>query len=482
MPIRAGSTRVKVFNSGLQVYLYDEASADALRPTLTSLIGSDRDWSRAADLQRLANEGLILIYDLQGDGGVDVEILVGPPLTAAELASARWMRPQRARLRVASGKLAVHSSDTLPMGPEAPSDPGASVSVPAGDYAVTLHRLHDEQMRADGIDGSYRGPREVVVLTPGIGAVEPAPAVLPYVPEQASVSWLGRYTVEGDLLTGQVQSCDRDTITTNVDRRGAGALGLRVGADVTLQSGKLTLAAVFAGEENAADVLAHRKSAGAAGAWWWTSPDAGIDVLVFGNPKKSKLKAGAPVTVKRGAGGSGHWEAEHGVTGKVSVLSADGGMPTAATTLDARDLAAIGAVPGDELAALFGRSRDVRRSLRLFGGIREIQGAVMKFPADRVARLDDLIAAYNRLRAKDDLDSRRKLHPAWKEIDTLRRPEGTKEFPLAGCLLSHPRLPAWEVLHVFPLIVVPGVQPAWPYPAFDFDAGINLQVNLRKEK
>jgi len=75
---RAGGSRFHIFNSGLEVWLYDEASREEIRASGGMDFRSD---GAERTFDQLTREGLVVGYSLYQDDELDVEVLVGPPLT-----------------------------------------------------------------------------------------------------------------------------------------------------------------------------------------------------------------------------------------------------------------------------------------------------------------------------------------------------------------------------------------------------------------
>ncbi len=180
-PIRQGATPVHIYNEGIVVFLYDEANGERIRDADPKIIwGADPAAFQEPATRELLAAGDLLFYGLQGDGGVDVEVVVGASLTKEELSTGKWFPPQTGYLSLPSGRLCIHSYNTLPMGDneEDPSDKGAVVEVPAGTYRVTLYRKDWDAMEESGMmtldDAQEAGidvygkarVDEVIVLTP----------------------------------------------------------------------------------------------------------------------------------------------------------------------------------------------------------------------------------------------------------------------------------------------------------------------------
>ncbi|MCL5278990.1 MAG: hypothetical protein M1376_03675 [Planctomycetes bacterium] len=180
-PIRQGAIPVHIYNEGLVVFLYDEASEERIRDADPEIIwGASPEAFEDRATQELLASGELLIYGLHGDGGVDVEVVVGAPLLEKELSWGKWYPPETGYLSLPSGRLCVHSYNTLPMGDndDDPPDEGAIVQVPPGTYRVILYRKDWDRMeeagtvsfdeaQEAGIDVYGQGRvDEVILLTP----------------------------------------------------------------------------------------------------------------------------------------------------------------------------------------------------------------------------------------------------------------------------------------------------------------------------
>jgi hypothetical protein len=185
-PIRKGATPVHIYNEGLVVLLYDQANEGRIRDADPQVIwGVGADTFADPATQALLASRELLVYGMMGDGGVDLEVVVGSLLTDKELAGGVWYPAEAGYLSLPSGRLCVHSYNTLPMGDNGddPPDKGAVLEVPAGAYRVTLYRKNWDEMEEKGmmtldqaqeagIDVYEHGRvDEVIVLTP---AAEPA--------------------------------------------------------------------------------------------------------------------------------------------------------------------------------------------------------------------------------------------------------------------------------------------------------------------
>jgi hypothetical protein len=225
--LRADARYVEVFNSGLEVWLYDAAERAALKSSGAFETDVETDVFEKR-MHSLVGDGSIMAYQLEEDNSLSVAVTVGEPLSAEELASARWLEPQKAFLRLPSGRLVVESNDALTIRREKPTDKGAEVSVPPGDYLATLYRIDHDALEADELE--WHGPNEVVVLTPGRRAkpVAGQPAVLPWEPRGPGAA---QWTIDGKTYRGMALVHDEDTtVSVALDPAGAQQLGLVDGA------------------------------------------------------------------------------------------------------------------------------------------------------------------------------------------------------------------------------------------------------------
>jgi hypothetical protein len=222
VPLRQGATVVEVFNSGLEVWLYDEQNTTRLREGIGDVCSCDD-----AKLKTFFRTGDLVAYSLYQDDGLRIAVIVGAPLTAEELSISCWLEPQTAFLRLPSGRLCIDSNDSLRFGEEEPGDEGATVIVPPGDYRLTLYRIDHEAL--DRQERTWEGAQEVVLLTPGGTAQDAATDFLPF-EEKRDLSWSGAYRIEGKRFEGLIWFPDYwDTFIVNIDSAAAGRLGLVAG-------------------------------------------------------------------------------------------------------------------------------------------------------------------------------------------------------------------------------------------------------------
>ncbi|HYD80693.1 MAG TPA: hypothetical protein VEC06_12860 [Paucimonas sp.] len=240
--VRDGAKRVQVFNSGLEVWLYDDGNLGAIRGPAGVDYAADEDHPRFAELMR---QGLLAGYDLYQDDGIDVEVLVGAPLSASELAVSRWLEPQTTFLRLPSGRLCIESTDASRLGPEDPMDEGAVVEAPPGDYRVTLYRIDHEALEREGLE--WDGPQEIIVLTPDGACAEAAAHLLPFQPRR-DLDWVGNYRIDGDRVEALAWFDDYwDSFVLNLDAAAAAKLALAPGMFIRTRvpAAELTLVSEF---------------------------------------------------------------------------------------------------------------------------------------------------------------------------------------------------------------------------------------------
>ncbi|MBI3791735.1 MAG: hypothetical protein HY275_12775 [Gemmatimonadetes bacterium] len=238
--LRDGATIVQVFNSGLEVWLYDEANRERIIASGAMELDDD------AALAALFRAGDLMAYSLWQDDAVHAAVIVGAPLTAEELAVAEWLEPQHAYLVLPSGELCVESNDAARILPEGGSDEGARIRAAPGHYRVTLHRIDDEALERAG--RAWDGPREVIVLTPGGTAADAATEILPFVARR-DLSWVGQVTVRGAKADALCWFSDPlDTAVVNLDATTLAQLGATPGRclRLTVPKAKLTMTMALA--------------------------------------------------------------------------------------------------------------------------------------------------------------------------------------------------------------------------------------------
>lgn len=223
--LRGRGRRVRVPNSGREVWVYDDANRERIRTAGPPETGAG---GMPPAFEASAADGLVLGYALLQDDEIDVEVHVGAPFTAAELARGRWLEPQHAFLRVPSGRLCIESNDASRVGPETPTEQGKTVAVPKDEYRVTLLRVDHEALDREGL--AWQGAEEILLLTPG-GTVGDAVAELLAFEERRDLGWVGRYTIRDRTADALAWFGDgSDTFYLNLDAAAATQLGLATGS------------------------------------------------------------------------------------------------------------------------------------------------------------------------------------------------------------------------------------------------------------
>lgn len=176
--VRPDSRIVRVYNDGLTGLLYDQAEEEALRVEAPAvLFGAGADLHDDEPTMAALRSGRLLVYGMHTDNSIAMEVVVGEPLTDAELGDGLWLKAGPGQLHLPSGQLSIHSYNSLPIGdfePD-PMEPGGRVDVPPGRYHVRLYRKDGVLPEADDsadwsvedvtkLDAEAIG--EVLVLTP----------------------------------------------------------------------------------------------------------------------------------------------------------------------------------------------------------------------------------------------------------------------------------------------------------------------------
>jgi hypothetical protein len=222
--VRSGGSRIRIYNSGCEVWLYDDASTKAIRKM---------GWEKAIPKATVVGYGMLESYP------VDIAVHVGEPLTDSELSATRWLEPQRAFLKLPSGLLRVETNDSSRIGEEDPTDKGALLEVPAGDYRLTLYRVDREALERESL--AWSGPHEVVVLTPGGSAKDAAKELLPHLPRR-DLAHVGQYTIQGRRAQALAWFDDPwTTLFVNLDPPALARLGLKEGGYFAIRSPELGL-------------------------------------------------------------------------------------------------------------------------------------------------------------------------------------------------------------------------------------------------
>ncbi|GMW03096.1 MAG: hypothetical protein AMXMBFR84_42320 [Candidatus Hydrogenedentota bacterium] len=270
MTIRRGTQRVCVYNDGFHVYLYDPAHGpDILKANPRSVLETcNVEPLKDKSLKKLAESGMLVVYELIQDDELVVDVVVGPPLTKSELkkSGVKWIKPSQALLHNTSGRLRIDSSNTFRLTQWAqdhakayerkhgkpPSDDNlkafgltdtsGEIAIPPGDYVLTLHRVDFD---AFDDDQEWSGGCEFITLTP-IADLAPPKKIAPILAARS-----GRPTYDGLRIAGI-----RDGVfegravggnVVNLTERHWDELGLRRGQRFQIENEGDTHEALFLG-------------------------------------------------------------------------------------------------------------------------------------------------------------------------------------------------------------------------------------------
>lgn len=274
MQFRPDSQRVEVYNEGLAVYLHDPANAaEILRLNPESLIGmSTLDPSKDKALKEVVERGLLVTYFLRQDDSIVVDVCVGPPLAKDEIkkCGVPLMKPTQTVISIPSGRLRIDTANTFRLSADAQAcaeeyvnshgkqpddadlaafgleDASGEVSVPPGDYVLTLYRVDFEKLEDDEEDGDgFDGPGELVLLTPAHALDRPKriPRALEYGAGYQRVFGLRACRIADGAFHGlMIGGC-----ISNFSWQHAEKLGLRRGQRILLTHDGATHDAVFLG-------------------------------------------------------------------------------------------------------------------------------------------------------------------------------------------------------------------------------------------
>ncbi|MBD2099738.1 hypothetical protein [Leptolyngbya sp. FACHB-261] len=96
MQIRDNAQQIEIYNSGLLVFLYDEANRELINranPGLLAGFAGEEDLQDER-LKEVAQQRLLVVYELQQDDSLGIDVSVGPSLSETEKQSAAWLAPQ----------------------------------------------------------------------------------------------------------------------------------------------------------------------------------------------------------------------------------------------------------------------------------------------------------------------------------------------------------------------------------------------------
>jgi hypothetical protein len=260
--VQQGGGRVRAYNEGLVVYLYDDSLYDAWKergdvPKAFARSRGRREWAT------LFPAGDLLAYELRQDDEIRVDVLVRPSLTEEEMAAMRTLEPLRGFLRLPSGRLRVECANDFRFDPDhadAGIKGGAIIDVPPGTYDVDVHHVDMESLPADECY-EYQGPMQIVTLSPAtelrmlacrkVHLRYPRRKKARASAKTADTSWSGKYTVEGGVFRGIfVHNYDVSGPCINFDRNAQRALALQLGDRLAVEFDSALIGALFLDDNN----------------------------------------------------------------------------------------------------------------------------------------------------------------------------------------------------------------------------------------
>lgn len=256
--IRSGSKRLSIDNESLIVFLYDESHSATLAESGADFESgyAETDSETEPALKKLAKNSVLFAYELRQDDAVELEVIVGQPLSRSELSQGLWMKPQRGHLILPTGKLRIDTGLTLPMNQsgEQPDEEPGRVMLSPGIWMCTLYRLDWDAMMQRGVVSTpeaWNGPNEVVVLTPLAQGESPKANRPLYRYQRSGESWKGAYHFEGSTFVGKVMAPDPLLgFSINVDAAALDRLGIQQGNLVRIEVESLVIDVVYAGESD----------------------------------------------------------------------------------------------------------------------------------------------------------------------------------------------------------------------------------------
>ncbi|KAI9129278.1 hypothetical protein [Acaryochloris sp. CCMEE 5410] len=169
--IRPDSLTAGFYNDGLVLFFYDDQSQESIRAISPSILEGYGNSDINSELFEVTKKGLLVVYGLQQDDEITIELSVGEPLSnAEEKAFGTCLPVQRAYLNLPSGKLAIESYNNLRLSLDFDPDeePGALFTIPAGEYVLSIYSLDVLAEDNEYIDDEFDESRcnHLFVLTP----------------------------------------------------------------------------------------------------------------------------------------------------------------------------------------------------------------------------------------------------------------------------------------------------------------------------
>jgi hypothetical protein len=242
--------RCEVYNDGHWCFVYDAENLDLIRELggYGAMIGEAVGVDVESRLERLADRGLAVAWELGGDDAVVVDVLVDKVLSSKQKQKAQWLEPQYAYLNVPSGRLRIETLNSLAFNPDGHEDPGCEINIPPGQYDMILHRVNWPLMDED-MEVRPEVPTEFLVLRT-IKNKGPFRKTARLTYSEAlgeDGAWLMEGELEGSLFTGMTRACVTDTSSVYINLRGSHAeqMDLKFGKTVELTAGQTTVSVPF---------------------------------------------------------------------------------------------------------------------------------------------------------------------------------------------------------------------------------------------
>jgi len=243
------SKRAAFYNEGPVVFLYDGSYAAAIRESGAEVLeGFSESSADDPALTELAARGELVLYELFQDDEVEIEVIVADKITPDERARlSAHVRLPTGWIRLPTGKLFLDSYNTLRAGYEEATDKGATLSLPAGDYSVTVYQC--DNVAAE----KSEHPHDVLLLRPlkrKPTARRPAILCDTYTAPPPAEGGIGYGKVTDGVFNGLIRFISGTHIfAVNMDPQAAEALGMQAGKGITFEiaDGGLTIPGVYMG-------------------------------------------------------------------------------------------------------------------------------------------------------------------------------------------------------------------------------------------
>ena len=249
-------TRIKIYNEGLLVYLYDDSNLYKLG--CWDEIESWIEDSRNNQNKSFAPAKKLVAYELMQDDSICADITVREPLSQEEKKELFTMQPLTTFLELPSGTLCVECANSFRLDPDYEEEifeKGGVVEVPPGDYVVNVYHV-DLEMMSRWERKQYEGPLQYIVLTPATEYSKPVkPKIfLPYFFEKAAsdkrrkfdTQWVGKYTIKDKVFHGHfIDTYNIKEPCINLDRDAEIKMGLRMGCRILVEFGKVRIDMIY---------------------------------------------------------------------------------------------------------------------------------------------------------------------------------------------------------------------------------------------